>query len=195
MRLISVYEASEAVEVLYELLAERPVKSWISHRQMPTRAEHETFVASKPYATWYLIAVEEDQVGDDEGPGDPGGFVGARDRTSEEYGTEVRGRNDCGEGGDPGLGVVSFNGQEGRILDHRLERGDHDVEAHVRAVSVARDRVFAVPKSLSQHRRGSASFGIKSLIAASGWERSKRQTFEFSARTQSKQRDRRIETV
>lgn len=40
---------------LWDLLAERPAVARISHKTMPTYEEHEAFVASRPYAYWYLI--------------------------------------------------------------------------------------------------------------------------------------------
>jgi len=44
-----------ATEVLYELLAERPKEANISHSTMPTYAQHELFVRSKPYRAWFLV--------------------------------------------------------------------------------------------------------------------------------------------
>ena len=55
MRLVRVYDEPRAVEILYQLLAERPKENWISHTEMPTREEHEAFVHSKPFLYWYLI--------------------------------------------------------------------------------------------------------------------------------------------
>lgn len=63
MKLVDVYDGPKAADVLYELLAERPAKARISHRKMPTRADHENFVASRPYLAWYLIEVDGDRVG------------------------------------------------------------------------------------------------------------------------------------
>lgn len=40
---------------LYQLLAERNPIVNISHRKMPTYAEHVKFVKSKPYSKWYII--------------------------------------------------------------------------------------------------------------------------------------------
>lgn len=40
---------------LYNLLAERPLEANISHRSMPTMDEHRQFIASQPYAAWYVI--------------------------------------------------------------------------------------------------------------------------------------------
>ena len=41
--------------VLFELLQERPDIANISHKQMPSLAEHCAFVRSMPYERWYLI--------------------------------------------------------------------------------------------------------------------------------------------
>lgn len=54
MKLVSVYDTPAYVQ-LYELLAERTPEESISHKAMPTFAEHCKFVDSKPYAHWYLI--------------------------------------------------------------------------------------------------------------------------------------------
>lgn len=51
-----VYEAPGAVEILYQLLEERPPAANINHRGMPSLDEHTRFVASMPYDAWYLIA-------------------------------------------------------------------------------------------------------------------------------------------
>lgn len=40
---------------LYALLAERDPVASISHRKMPTWAQHVAFVRSDPYAAWYII--------------------------------------------------------------------------------------------------------------------------------------------
>lgn len=55
MKLHDVYETASAV-MLYQLLAERRPEESISHRAMPTWAEHMAFVKSRPYAAWYVIA-------------------------------------------------------------------------------------------------------------------------------------------
>ena len=44
-----------AVEILFELLAERPKEANISHSTMPSYAQHEQFVRSKPYRAWFLV--------------------------------------------------------------------------------------------------------------------------------------------
>jgi RimJ/RimL family protein N-acetyltransferase len=50
-----------AVDVLYELLSERPPHANISHSGMPEFAKHEAFVKSKPYRQWFLILNEYGQ--------------------------------------------------------------------------------------------------------------------------------------
>jgi RimJ/RimL family protein N-acetyltransferase len=51
--------AGDAVQFLYQLLGERRPEVNISHKAMPTFAEHEAFVQSSPYAGWWLIAAKE----------------------------------------------------------------------------------------------------------------------------------------
>jgi RimJ/RimL family protein N-acetyltransferase len=58
MRLVSVYEVQSAADVLWDLLVERPTEANISHKQMPSWQAHVAFIASKPYAAWYLIELE-----------------------------------------------------------------------------------------------------------------------------------------
>ena len=48
---------------LYNLLGERKPWQSISHKKMPTFAEHEAFVRSDPYRVWYLIENDEEVVG------------------------------------------------------------------------------------------------------------------------------------
>lgn len=43
---------------LYDLLSEREAWQNISHREMPMWVDHSHFVASRPYAEWYLILEE-----------------------------------------------------------------------------------------------------------------------------------------
>jgi RimJ/RimL family protein N-acetyltransferase len=63
MQLVSVYHTEGADQILYNLLAERPVYSRISHKGMPTMKEHQAFMRSIPYQAWYLILVNEAAVG------------------------------------------------------------------------------------------------------------------------------------
>jgi RimJ/RimL family protein N-acetyltransferase len=45
----------DAIHFLYQLLGERPAAANISHKAMPSYAEHEDFVRSAPYEAWLLI--------------------------------------------------------------------------------------------------------------------------------------------
>jgi L-amino acid N-acyltransferase YncA len=45
----------DAIHFLYQLLGERPPAASISHKAMPSYAEHEDFVRSNPYEAWLLI--------------------------------------------------------------------------------------------------------------------------------------------
>ena len=49
-RAVSSYE-----KILFQLLLERKPNECISHRQMPTYANHIKFVRSRPYAEWFMI--------------------------------------------------------------------------------------------------------------------------------------------
>ena len=51
------------VGFLFGLLATREAHVNISHRRMPTYAEHVDFVRSRPYAAWYLITNGENWCG------------------------------------------------------------------------------------------------------------------------------------
>ena len=48
---------------LYELLKERDPRVNISHKKMPSFAQHIKFVLSKPYAKWYVIEEGKKDVG------------------------------------------------------------------------------------------------------------------------------------
>lgn len=60
IQLIDVYAYPGAVEILYNLLAEREPHQNISHKQMPTPEQHAAFVEKRPYQAWYLIAIGSD---------------------------------------------------------------------------------------------------------------------------------------
>lgn len=62
MKLINI-ETEYHADVLYKLLQEREQFESISHKAMPTREEHYSFVASRPYLHWYLIRVGFNFVG------------------------------------------------------------------------------------------------------------------------------------
>lgn len=53
--------AAGAIEFLYQILAERPPESNISHREMPTLEQHKQFVHRHPYRVWFLIENEQEQ--------------------------------------------------------------------------------------------------------------------------------------
>jgi RimJ/RimL family protein N-acetyltransferase len=57
--LVSVYHATGADRILYDLLAERESYTRISHKAMPSFEEHKTFMRSIPYQVWYLIDSDE----------------------------------------------------------------------------------------------------------------------------------------
>lgn len=62
-RLVDVYAHHGALEILYELLKERPSEANISHRSLPTFEQHRQFVTRRPYIAWYLIEEAETFVG------------------------------------------------------------------------------------------------------------------------------------
>ena len=49
-------------EILFALLQERPEYANISHRKMPTMAEHLAFFESRPYEAWYFIGLEGGEI-------------------------------------------------------------------------------------------------------------------------------------
>ena len=48
---------------LYQHLKERNPSANISHKKMPTYAEHVKFVMSRPYSKWYIIIHKNKKVG------------------------------------------------------------------------------------------------------------------------------------
>ena len=48
---------------LYQHLKERNPSANISHKKMPTYAEHVKFVMSRPYSKWYIIILKNKKVG------------------------------------------------------------------------------------------------------------------------------------
>ena len=54
-KLSNVYLNENADKILYDLLSKREKKTNISHRSMPSFAQHKKFIASKPYKAWYFI--------------------------------------------------------------------------------------------------------------------------------------------
>lgn len=64
MRLLDVYTHRGAADLLYQLLSEREPHQNISHRAMPSMEEHLAFIASRPYAAWYIVEAVTDCVDD-----------------------------------------------------------------------------------------------------------------------------------
>ncbi len=60
MELVDVYSEPDADAVLLYLLSEREPHQNISHRVMPTPAEHKAFIDDRPYLHWYLIGDGDD---------------------------------------------------------------------------------------------------------------------------------------
>lgn len=58
----SVYKERAYTLVLYDLLKERTPEQSISHKEMPTMQEHQSFVYSHPYFIWNIIKDEQDRV-------------------------------------------------------------------------------------------------------------------------------------
>lgn len=48
---------------LFDLLAERSLMAFISHRRMPIWEEHIRFLRSKPYSKWYIIKSGTKRIG------------------------------------------------------------------------------------------------------------------------------------
>jgi RimJ/RimL family protein N-acetyltransferase len=48
---------------LYDLLKERESNVNISHKKMPTYAQHIKFIESKPYSKWYIIKFNNKKIG------------------------------------------------------------------------------------------------------------------------------------
>lgn len=59
MTLQSIYERLDRHALLYRLLAERGEEANISHKEMPSDAQHILFVESHPYQAWYFICDPE----------------------------------------------------------------------------------------------------------------------------------------
>ena len=51
------------IRFLYNQLKERDPMINISHKKMPTYAEHSQFVLSKPYSKWYIIIHKNKKIG------------------------------------------------------------------------------------------------------------------------------------
>lgn len=55
MKLIPIENRSDAIQILWDLLAQRDSSQNISHKCMPTPDGHVAFVVNHPYLAWYLI--------------------------------------------------------------------------------------------------------------------------------------------
>ena len=53
----------EDYRFLYTLLSQRRSSVNISHKKMPTYAEHIRFVKSKPYSKWYILSYQRKKIG------------------------------------------------------------------------------------------------------------------------------------
>ena len=65
IKLTDVVTCPAAVDVLWDLMVERSVDPTlnISHRELPTKEEHEKFVYGHHYREWCLLSVDDDWVG------------------------------------------------------------------------------------------------------------------------------------
>jgi hypothetical protein len=57
--LVRVSERPDALQFLYDLLAERLVVETISHQRFPTPEEHAQFLAGKPYLAHYIVVLND----------------------------------------------------------------------------------------------------------------------------------------
>lgn len=53
----------EVMDLMWQLLVERPPEACVSHQKMPTREEHEAFVRNHPYRAWMVILENDKPVG------------------------------------------------------------------------------------------------------------------------------------
>jgi len=54
---LPIARVKEGPHILYRLLATRPKQVNISHRKMPSYAQHLAFLKRRPYKAWYLLRV------------------------------------------------------------------------------------------------------------------------------------------
>ena len=50
-------------EFLFKLLQDRKPNVSISHKKMPTYSQHVEFIESKPYEKWYIVLLDEKNIG------------------------------------------------------------------------------------------------------------------------------------
>ena len=60
---ISIRVVNKDYLFLYDLLKERNPQANISHKKMPSYAQHIKFVNSRPYTKWYIIEKGNEMVG------------------------------------------------------------------------------------------------------------------------------------
>lgn len=63
IQLIPIKKVRDHIKILYDLLLEREDHMNISHKKMPTLAEHTAFIESDPYFQWLMIKKENVYVG------------------------------------------------------------------------------------------------------------------------------------
>ena len=63
MKLVDIYSTEESAPVLFRLLAEREPQENISHKKMPSYAEHCAYIDKRPCAHWYLIEHDHIRIG------------------------------------------------------------------------------------------------------------------------------------
>ena len=63
VKLVDAYKAVDAAAYLYALLGARDPVVNISHKKLPTFAQHKRFMRQYPYRFWYLIQLEGKNVG------------------------------------------------------------------------------------------------------------------------------------
>lgn len=62
IKLTSVYDTPNSYKILYELLAERTPEQSISHKELPSWAEHCQFINDEPYRYWWFIEHDENGI-------------------------------------------------------------------------------------------------------------------------------------
>jgi GNAT superfamily N-acetyltransferase len=68
VRLQAVWDFPDASQFLWDLLNERQPHQSISHRGLPTREQHDAFVAFHPYRCWFIVLESFPDLGIAEAP-------------------------------------------------------------------------------------------------------------------------------
>ena len=65
MKLVDIYTLPRdtVLQFLWNMLRDRDPKVNISHKEMPTRKQHDSLVLSRPYKNWWIIMQDEQWVG------------------------------------------------------------------------------------------------------------------------------------